>query len=725
MIIHGFSKTILPEYVRVENGPPSVDPEFSSRVGDAERLAGSRLAILANLEQHLGRSLDLQPILDTGLALVLELMGLTIGWITLLDDEGAFFVAAAKGLPEKLEHDPGSACKRLPCSCEQKLLQGELEAVTNIRDCGRLKRLGRSSRREGSWIPRESMSETLCHACVPLRVPDRALGVLNLVRPDDASLPDEELTLLAIVGETFSEAISRSLRYEKMKDAHRRAHQSTHEAEARYRGLFESVPVGLYRAAPTGRILEANPTVINMLGFPSRESILAMNAADFYANPEDLQSWTEEMEHGDTVRGRELCLKKRDGSLLWVRNSARAARSENGEILWYEGVVEDITERKLMEAELEQTRLREQQEREVSFDAVLHSMAEGVLIVGGDGLVRFANEAASRLLGRPTPSLLHQPVSSAVERKEWQDFIGPIVTGRDRARSAVLAVTLDGEIRYLISRAEAITLSNGSWAGFVCVLTDVTEFREMDQLKSNLIAFVSHELRQPLTAVKGFALTLLQCGGETVTQDHFATDLLSRIDHEADRLIRLVEAFLDISKIDSDRPIDLSPKFFDVREMVDQAVEMQRASAVRCTFSSQVSKEVGELRADRDKMIQVLCNLLSNADKYSPDGGHVIVRVGRDTCCLRFEVADEGIGIPEESMKDLFTPFHRVPNGTTQNIHGTGLGLYLCKHLVEAHGGLIGVESAVGKGTTFIFTIPHEALAEGPDGTTQSGEGVA
>lgn len=76
-------------------------------------------------------------------------------------------------------------------------------------------------------------------------------------------------------------------------------------------------------------------------------------------------------------------------------------------------------------------------------------------------------------------------------------------------------------------------------------------------------------------------------------------------------------------------------------------------------------------------------------------------------------------------MKDLFTPFHRVPNGATQNIQGTGLGLYLCKHLVEAHGGLMGVESAVGKGTTFFFTIPHEALAKGPDGTTQSGEGAA
>jgi len=230
------------------------------------------------------------------------------------------------------------------------------------------------------------------------------------------------------------------------------------------------------------------------------------------------------------------------------------------------------------------------------------------------------------------------------------------------------------------------------------------ERRRIEQMKDRLLALASHELRTPLTAIKGYALTILQ--GGALAPDALETECLQSIIQGADHLTRLIDGFLDLSRVEAGRAIDLVREDFDVRAMVDEAVGIAAMAARRCTYVVACDEGIGALHGDRYKLLLVLTNLLSNADKYSPGGGEVTLRVTRAPGEVRFAVEDHGMGIPADAHDALFTPFHRVRDPRALDIRGTGLGLSLSKHLVEAHGGRIWIDSEVGRGTTVSFTIP-------------------
>ena len=230
------------------------------------------------------------------------------------------------------------------------------------------------------------------------------------------------------------------------------------------------------------------------------------------------------------------------------------------------------------------------------------------------------------------------------------------------------------------------------------------ERSKVDRLRDNMIAFASHELRTPITAVRGYAETLLLQDADTLTT--LQVETLGSIIQAAGHLTRLIDGFLDLSRADAGRPIELVLETFDVRGLVEEAVEIQRMAARRCTFETHYEESVGTLRGDRYKLLLVLTNLLSNADRYWPGGGSVQVRVTREHGSLHFVVIDQGVGIPQEALQGLFTPFYRVRGADGAGVRGTGLGLCLSKHLVEAHGGRIWIDSRPDHGTTVHFTIP-------------------
>jgi PAS domain S-box-containing protein len=386
-------------------------------------------------------------------------------------------------------------------------------------------------------------------------------------------------------------------------------------------------------------------------------------------------------------------------------------RDAQGTVTGVIGVAMDVTERRGLERELEQRRLRDQQEREIRFDTIVRSMDEGVLVVKPDGSIHFANEAAARLLDQPAEVLLGKPAAQVRGEEEWRRFLTPLLEGAKVTRREELALHTPARLLHLRAQAETVSLPNGDPAGFVCVLTDVTDFHDMSRLKNDMIGFVSHELRRPLSALKGYALTLLQQGVEKVGPET-VNEFLREINNEADRLNQLTAQFLDVAKIEAGLAIELSPQSFDVHALVRQVAATQETASGRCAIEVQCAEGVHELRADRDKLLLVLSNLLSNADKYSPQGGTVQVRVTPNHAGVGFAVADQGLGIPQEQLRYLFSAFHRVRDASREGISGTGLGLYLCRHLVEAHGGTMEVESTLGQGSTFSFTIPSSAGAQ-------------
>lgn len=269
--------------------------------------------------------------------------------------------------------------------------------------------------------------------------------------------------------------------------------------------------------------------------------------------------------------------------------------------------------------------------------------------------------------------------------------IGGAVAGLDRIYEVQTALVRNEE---------------GKDLGAVAIFMDITELRNIDKMKSSFVAMASHELRTPLTAIKGFVSTLL-------ADDNFALEdrreFYSIIDQEADRLTRLINDLLNTARIEAGQSLKPDYSEVDPNRLVEKVVMIQRQTTSRHKVELSVPHPLPKIMADEDKLDQILTNLLNNAIKYSPNGGTITVRAEVDGKDILFGVEDEGLGIPADHLPKVFERFHRVDNEDNRKIYGTGLGLYLVKHLVEGvHLGKIWAESTVGKGSTFWFRIPLE-----------------
>lgn len=222
--------------------------------------------------------------------------------------------------------------------------------------------------------------------------------------------------------------------------------------------------------------------------------------------------------------------------------------------------------------------------------------------------------------------------------------------------------------------------------------------------REHFLAFASHELRSPLTAIQAFSSLLLHTKPEKTKE--VLPEYVSNISSQVKRMSRMLDNFLDIAKIESGHPITLMPEIFDVRELVEGIVKTQKILNPYRRFNIIYNPKVKILHADRDKILQVLVNLLSNADKYSSKDSPIDIRVFPEGPNLRFEITNQGVGIAPKMMGKIFAPYYRMEAPEARKTKGTGIGLFLCKYLVEAHGGKIGVKSKPNEKTTFFFTLP-------------------
>ena len=225
-------------------------------------------------------------------------------------------------------------------------------------------------------------------------------------------------------------------------------------------------------------------------------------------------------------------------------------------------------------------------------------------------------------------------------------------------------------------------------------------------MKTAFVSTVSHELRTPLTSIKGFISTLL-ADAEGYYDLQTQREFYQIIDTECDRLTRLISDLLNVSRIEAGRALDLNPKPVDLPSLIEKVITVQKSYTDRHTLKVEIGPDLPTIIADEDKIDQILTNLTNNAIKYSPQGGDIVVSAKMNSNGVVMSVTDHGLGIPKDHLPKIFERFHRVDNRDTRAVGGTGLGLYLVKHLVEAHGGKIWVESEVGKGSSFIFSLPE------------------
>lgn len=346
-------------------------------------------------------------------------------------------------------------------------------------------------------------------------------------------------------------------------------------------------------------------------------------------------------------------------------------------------------------------------------DSVLRHMRDGVIGTDRRGHIILVNARALYLLNIHNDQALGQSIIDVLGlegKYRLMDFMAQdkeILIYQDEGEDEDTTV-LKGEF-------SVIRRETGFVTGFVCVLTDVTEQQRIDRERRDLVSNVSHELRTPLTSVKSYSEALIDGAWKDET---LAPQFLEVIQSEANRMIRMVSNLLDLSKIDGGQII-LQTDFVDLKRVVNHIIDRFELTLDAKERSEKNYKIVREFTSryiyvniDQDRITQVIDNLISNAIKYSPDGGTITVKIEdrRDTVVIR--VIDEGLGISQADIEHLFDRFYRVDKARSREQGGSGLGLAISKEVIELHGGHIWVNSLEGQGSVFSFDLPYNDFNE-------------
>ncbi len=330
---------------------------------------------------------------------------------------------------------------------------------------------------------------------------------------------------------------------------------------------------------------------------------------------------------------------------------------------------------------------------------VLDAVGDGVFLLDDEGLIRFWNRAAELVTRKAGDEVWGRAATEIFVR--WDELAEDIPVSEESAAARPVTLPVDVDGRELWLSFVAVR----SLAGVVYAFRDLTIERRLDEAKSEFVATVSHELRTPMTAVLGAAKTLMRDDIELSPERR--RQLLEMIGAQGTRLTKIAEDVLIASRLDRDE-LRLERDHVDVAELVRTAVEHMR-EYVPETIALTASAEANGAAAlgDRHRIEQVLVNLIDNAVKYSPNGGEVSVSTAALPDGVRVEVRDNGIGIPVAEQGSIFEKFYRLEGAEVRA--GTGLGLYICRELVQRMGGTIGVESDPGEGSTFYFELPRAA----------------
>jgi PAS domain S-box-containing protein len=327
---------------------------------------------------------------------------------------------------------------------------------------------------------------------------------------------------------------------------------------------------------------------------------------------------------------------------------------------------------------------------------VLEAVGDGVMMVDPDGELRFWNRAAELVTGRSRGDVVGRQAGEVLAG--WQAVAAeiPVSEEAELARPVTLPVEVDGSELWL--SFVAVRTPNG----VVYTFRDLTVDRGLEAAKSDFIATLSHELRTPMTAVLGAAKTLLR--DDIALSPERRHQLLEMIGAQGTRLTQITEEVLLANRLDrGDLRID--SERVDLAQLVEHALETMRQDAPESISLTAEGNGAAAL-GDRDRIEQVLVNLIDNAVKYSPDGGQVVVSTVPAAASVRVEVSDQGIGIPPGEQEAVFEKFYRGDPQHRAVPSGTGLGLYICRELVQRMGGTIGVRSRPGGGSTFWFQLP-------------------
>ncbi|HEY9786632.1 MAG TPA: PAS domain S-box protein [Candidatus Obscuribacterales bacterium] len=445
------------------------------------------------------------------------------------------------------------------------------------------------------------------------------------------------------------------------------------------------------------RFTKVSPASLDLWGY-SREELINTYVIEL-VYPEDIASTAEMLSSligKESERPFEIRMRKKDGSLIYTLWSAHWSEFDHALFC----VVHDITERKLLEEAIRANEAR------VRF--ILENMPVGLVVLSKEGVIDIVNPAMEQIFGYSAEELIGKRLVSlfppgeldpqAATEDLYQKAIGHIYE-REAVRKNGTAFPIH------ISITEFEFLEGRRFLG---IILDVTERHEIERFKQEFLGVVSHELRTPLTSIRGsMKLMLVGALGPLSEQAQKALTIAER---SATRLIGLVNDLLDMEKLEAGK-MEMHFESIPIGPVVETSVESVKAFAEQHEVSIDVQNPGGTVFGDGDRLVQVLVNLLSNAIKYSPKGATATVAVVQHPDEIEVRVSDKGRGIPKTHINSLFQKFKQVERTDATKKGGTGLGLVICKAIIEQHLGTIGVESELGEGSTFWFRVPSSQRA--------------
>jgi PAS domain S-box-containing protein len=472
------------------------------------------------------------------------------------------------------------------------------------------------------------------------------------------------------------------------------------EREARFTELFETLHEGVYFSTPDGRLLDANNSLVQMLGFSSKSELQAVRISDLYVNAADRERTLKAVNQQTAVQDREFRLRHRDGREIVCLDSSRAIYDNEGRIVRYQGTLVDITERRLTEAQL-----AEQQQ----FNRrLIECFPDAILVVNRDLNYTFASPRMQEILGLSPEEIVGKPVTSTSEEAEPARLYRDVLASKDKIGSIdFIAKHRNGEWRSLRCTASPLLGPGEEVVGVVASIRDVTQSKQVEQqlvqaerlaAMGQMIDGFAHELNNPLTAIMG-AVDLLDTNSHEASEKH--TRLLKE---QARRAVEIVQNLLFFS-----RPPARGNTRLNLNDLIQRTLLLHqyslRVNGITVDFLPEPSMPLYD--GDASQLMQVFLNLIINAEQAIHSvrqRGSIRVRLGKRQGKIWVSFQDDGPGVAEETLRNIFDPFYSTkrPGG------GSGMGLSVALGIIKSNGGDIDFAAGPGGGAVFTVTLPQQ-----------------
>jgi two-component system NtrC family sensor kinase len=473
--------------------------------------------------------------------------------------------------------------------------------------------------------------------------------------------------------------------------------------EARFTELFESLQEGIYITTPDGTIVDANPALVRMLGYDSKEELLKRRVPEIFVDQVERKSVRDEVERQPMIQGREITLIRKDGTSIVCLNTAAAVRDNAGHVVRYQGALMDVTERREMER-----RLHQQQE---FARRLVDSFPDLILVLDTMAQYTFVSPRCKEILGYEPQEIATMDFGHCAHPEDMPSvraLYDDIVAGDQTFASLEVRVRhKQGEWRRIRFNFSPLWDARGQNEGVVLSGRDVTELKRLEEkliqseklaAMGQMLAGVAHELNNPLTAILGVTELLRDREGA----DDSTRRQLELTHRQARRAARIVQNLLEFS-----RPASPQKRPLDLNNLLERTLQLQehsfRRNNIEVDFHPQA--DLPAVIGDANQLIQVFLNLVTNAEqaiREVRDTGRIQIRAVRDGKQLSMTVQDDGVGIRPEALPRIFDPFYTTkrPGG------GTGLGLSICMSIIREHGGNIEAETLPGGGSAFTIYLP-------------------